>query len=60
MSPLHPGMRATGAGEVVPPPSVPLGFLAAAGVGMFGFGLATWFAADRIVSAPTHPGAVAT
>jgi hypothetical protein len=44
---------------VVPPASVPLGFLAAAGVGLCAFGLAVWFAADRIVSGPTHPGAVA-
>ena len=54
---------ATGSGgmapvDVVPPPPVPLGFLAAAGVGLVGFGLATWFAADRIVAAPSHPGAV--
>ena len=47
-----------GAGSV-PPPSVPLGFLAAAGVGGAGFGLAAWFAADRLVGAPTHPGALA-
>lgn len=45
-------------GGVTPPPSVPLGFLAAAGVGLLGFGLATWFAADRLVFAPTHPGGV--
>jgi hypothetical protein len=37
---------------------VPLGFLAAAGVGLTLFGLAVWFAADRLVDAPTHPGAV--
>ncbi|HEU5085206.1 MAG TPA: hypothetical protein VFU14_17825 [Acidimicrobiales bacterium] len=42
----------------VPPPSVPLGFLAAAGVGLIAFGLAVWFAADRIVGSPTHSGAV--
>jgi hypothetical protein len=48
-----------GGGGSVPPASVPLGFLAAAGVGLTGFGLAVWFAADRIVSAPTDPGAVA-
>lgn len=44
--------------DMTPPASVPLGFLTAAGIGMLGFGLATWFAADRIVTAPTHPGAV--
>lgn len=43
---------------VTPPPSIPLGFLAAAGVGLLGSGLAAWFAADRLVTAPTHPGAV--
>lgn len=42
----------------MPPPGVPLGFLAAAGVGMWAFGLAAWFGADRIVETPTHPGAV--
>jgi hypothetical protein len=44
---------------VVPPPSVPLGFLAAGGVGLVAFGLAAWFAADRVIASPTHPGAVA-
>ncbi len=43
---------------VTPPASVPLGFLAAAGAGMIGFGLVTWFAADRVVVTPTHPGVV--
>ena len=47
-----------GGGATVPPASVPLGFLAAAGVGLWAFGLAVWFAADRLVEAPTHPGAV--
>jgi hypothetical protein len=42
----------------VPPASVPLGFLAAAGGGLWAFGLAVWFAADRLVESPTHPGAV--
>jgi hypothetical protein len=48
-----------GGGSTVPPASVPLGFLAAAGVGLSAFGLAAWFAADRIVGSPTHTGAVA-
>lgn len=48
-----------GRGASVPPPSVPLSFLAAAGLGLSLFGLAVWFAADRIVTAPAHPGAVA-
>ncbi|HEY8523709.1 MAG TPA: hypothetical protein VIL48_02015 [Acidimicrobiales bacterium] len=39
---------------------MPLGFLAAAGVGLAAFGLAVWLAADRLVDTPTHPGAVAT
>jgi hypothetical protein len=47
-----------GPGATTPPASVPLGFLGAAGVGLVAFGLAVWFAADRIVDAPTHPGAV--
>jgi hypothetical protein len=42
----------------VPPASVPLGFLAAGGVGLWAFGLAVWFAADRLVESPTHPGAL--
>src|SRR5690606_5034216 len=41
-----------------PPPAIPLAFLAAAAVGLCGFGFAVWFAADRLVSSPTHPGAV--
>lgn len=52
-APFMPG----GAGTV-PPASVPLGFLAAAGVGLWAFGLAVWFAADRLVESPTHSGAV--
>ena len=48
-----------GGASVVPPASVPLAFLAAAGVGMLAFGLAVWLAADRVVTSPTHPGAVA-
>lgn len=43
---------------VTPPPSVPLGFLVSAAIGMVGFGLVTWFAADRLATTPTHPGAV--
>jgi hypothetical protein len=54
-----PGVAAMpGMPSSVPPPSVPLGFLLAAGVGLVAAGLATWFAADRIVQSPTHPGAV--
>lgn len=45
-----------GPAATVPPASVPLGFLGAAGVGLCGFGLAVWFAADHIVSSPTVPG----
>lgn len=48
-----------GAPDVVPPPSVPLGFLGAAGVGLVGAGLATALAADRTVVTPTHSGVVA-
>lgn len=47
-----------GGNAVVPPPSVPLGFLAAGGVGLWAFGLSVWFAADRVITTPTHPGAV--
>lgn len=52
-APGVPGMPST-----VPPTSVPVGFLLAAGIGLSVAGLATWFAADRIVHSPTHPGAV--
>lgn len=44
---------------MTPPPSVPLSFLAAAAFGLFGFGFVAWFAADRLVTVPNHPGAVA-
>jgi hypothetical protein len=47
-----------GGAAAVPPPSVPLGFLAAGGVGLWAFGLAVWLAADRVVTSPTHPGVV--
>jgi hypothetical protein len=47
-----------GAGASVPPPSVPLGFMAAGGVGLWAFGLAVWFAADRLVASPAASGAV--
>lgn len=47
-----------GAPGSVPPASVPLSFLAAAGGGMTVFGLGVWFAADRIVTSPQHPGAI--
>lgn len=43
----------------VPPASVPLSFLAAAGAGLVGFGFATWFAADRAVVTPTQQGVLA-
>lgn len=45
--------------NLVPPPTVPLGFLVAAGAGATAFGLAVWFAADRVTTVPTHPGVVA-
>ncbi len=44
---------------VTPPPSVPVGFLAAGAAGLFGFGFVTWFAADKLVVAPNHPAVVA-
>ena len=64
-TPISPAVRAPLPGAApgmpgsAPPPSVPLSFLAAAGVGLGAAGLSGWFAADRIVSSPTHPGAVA-
>lgn len=59
-APMVPPVAVPGPGapDVVPPPAVPLSFLAAAGVGLTGLGLAVWFSADRLVTAPTHPGAV--
>jgi hypothetical protein len=47
-----------GAQGVVPPPSVPLTFLAASAVGLVGFGAAVALAADRLVASPTSSGAV--
>lgn len=44
---------------VTPPPSVPIGFLAAGAIGLFGFGFVTWFGADKLVVAPNHPAVVA-
>lgn len=44
---------------VTPPPSVPVGFLAAGAAGLFGFGFVTWFSADKLVVAPNHPAVVA-
>lgn len=44
---------------VTPPASVPVAFLAAGAVGLFGFGFVTWFAADKLVTAPNHPAVVA-
>ena len=48
-----------GPATVTPPPSVPLSFLGAAAAGLFGFGFVAWFAADKLVTVPNHPGAVA-
>ncbi len=50
---------AMGPVAVTPPPSVPLSFLGAAAGGLFGFGFVAWFAADKLVTVPNHPGAVA-
>ncbi|MGH9133439.1 MAG: hypothetical protein ACRDZZ_05850 [Ilumatobacteraceae bacterium] len=60
VTPMVPpvSVHGPGAPAVVPPSSVPLGFLAAGGVGMTAFGVAAWFAADRAVVSPTHPGVV--
>ena len=42
--------------SAVPPASVPLAFLLAAGAGLVGFGLAAVLAADKIVASPYYPG----
>ena len=48
-----------GAGVVnTPPASVPLSFLVAGGVGLIGFGLGTWLAADDAVISPQIPGVI--
>ena len=49
-----------GPAAVVPPPSVPLGFLGAAGAGLIALGLAVTFAADKIVVSPTNQGVIST
>lgn len=51
-------LGAGGPVAMTPPSSVPLSFLAAASVGLFGFGFVAWFAADKLVTVPNHPGAV--
>lgn len=58
--PLIPLSGPTGMPGVVPPPSIPLGFLAAAGVGLIGFGLAAWLAADSLVASPFYSGVIST
>lgn len=61
-APARPPMAAPfmpGATASVPPPSVPLGFLGAAGVGLIGAGFAIWFAADHLIAAPMIPGVLA-
>lgn len=63
MFPMRPDVvdgRATTGGTFIPPPSIPLAFFLAAGIGLLGFGLSAWFAADRLTTAPNHPGAVST
>ncbi len=57
-APTMPAAAMARGRAVVPPASVPLGFLVAGGVGLGALGLAIWFAADRIVTVPTHPGAI--
>src|SRR5690606_3123127 len=52
--PMIPG----GPTAMTPPPSVPLSFLAAAAIGLFGFGFVAWFAGDKLVTVPNHPAAV--
>lgn len=57
-APVAPSVPEPVPHATAPPPSIPLAFLAAGGAGLCGFGFAVWFAADRLVSSPTHPGAV--
>lgn len=57
-TPGRPASFPPGSGATVPPAWVPLSFLAAGGLGLWAFGLAIWFAADRAVESPTHPGVV--
>jgi len=52
--PMIPG----GPTAMTPPPSVPLAYLAAAAIGLFGFGFVAWFAGDKLVTVPNHPAAV--
>lgn len=57
-APDAPAGRPLGPAAVVPPASVPLGFLGAAGVGLGALGLAVAFAADKVVVSPTNTGVV--
>lgn len=62
MTTAPPLTGAAGLGDptaVTPPASVPLGFLGAAAAGLVGFGLITWFGADKLVISPSHPAVVA-
>lgn len=47
-----------GAPEVVPPPSLPLSFLGASGIGLVGAGLAVALGADKLVNSPMSEGAL--
>ncbi len=58
-APVPPGGVA-GPAAVVPPPSVPLGFMVAAGLGLIVFGMAVTRTAELLVFSPSHPEAVAT
>ena len=53
------GARPGGGPPAVPPAGVPLAFLAAAGVGLVGFGLGLVGVAPTAVTAPTDPKVVA-
>jgi hypothetical protein len=58
VQPAGPG-RATAGPPSVPPPGVPLVFLAAAGAGLVGFGVALALVASTAVVAPSDPKVVA-
>lgn len=60
VTPMVPPVAVPGPGapDVVPPPSLPLSFLGAAGVGLVGAGVGVALASDKFVNSPMNDGAL--